>query len=419
MYNKKITPNKLQKDQNGFIHILLLLYWAILVIWQNIGEYTARSNADVVVKIFLLAMLVVGYFLGVKRHKNNGVAAFLLIVFAVSQFITFSAEKSGGLSLYVAYVFPVLFLFLSFVYGNKHTVSNNQYVTFLHGIIAIVAYAAVYAIIFKKEQFLSAFSITSAYGNELSSFFISSHEYGMYLVGGIISCVVCLELKKKEALSKKIVYYLCLVLFIPNLILTFSRTSMLGLIGFFFLFLLLFGKSKTKNIFVLLAFAFAFALLASEEVRNFFLNIVLKNNNMAGRDELYELSVYYFKSGTVLQRLFGRGITESRAYFEFYTSHGSIHNAYLQVLIYYGVVGLAFMIGFVVSRLVAAIKLIKVSRFVGALSVALIITCILLMLTNTAIIFNSPIDSFFLTVFMVIMPKYLENNVYFNNSEEL
>lgn len=83
----------------------------------------------------------------------------------------------------------------------------------------------------------------------------------------------------------------------------------------------------------------------------------------------------------------------------------------LQVLIYYGVVGLAFMIGFIVCRLISSTKLMKASRFLGALNVALTVTCALLMLTNTAIVFNSPIDSFFLTAFTIVIPKYIENAV--------
>lgn len=37
--------------------------------------------------------------------------------------------------------------------------------------------------------------------------------------------------------------------------------------------------------------------------------------------------------------------------------------------------------------------------------------CIAVMMTNTTFIFNSSIDSYFLTVFAVIVPKYARNSI--------
>lgn len=152
-------------------------------------------------------------------------------------------------------------------------------------------------------------------------------------------------------------------------------------------------------------------IFLSKDVREFFFKIVLKDNNLAGRDELYELAIQYFNNADVWEQLFGRGITETRDYFTISTTHGSVHNAYLQVLLYYGVIGLIFMLCFILCRFFAAIKLIKKDKFLGVLNLGLTLTGVLLMTTNTSIIFNSPIDSFFLTSFFMVIPKYTENAV--------
>ena len=81
------------------------------------------------------------------------------VLFLFSQLLTFSSEKGTGLSIVVAYIFPAFFLFFSFIYGNQYKISKAQYVNLLHCIIAVAAYSAIYALIFKTEQFLSVFSI--------------------------------------------------------------------------------------------------------------------------------------------------------------------------------------------------------------------------------------------------------------------
>jgi len=391
------------------IHTAIFIYWAILVIWQNIGEYTSRTSIDLVIKTGLILWLVFWYFYRVHNTTVNSTNLLFYILFVIIQMITFITEPKLDFNILISYIFPSLFIFLSFVYSHKYKITKRQYLNFLNCVIIIVAYASLYAVFFKTDQFLSVFLLTSSYGNELTSFFFSNHEYGMYLVGGIIACIVCLESKKKESFSKKLIYWLCLVLFSVNLILTFSRTSLLGLAGFILVYVFFMGRSTTKKIIILCMLAIAFALLLSEELRNFTLTIVLKNNYLTDRVGLYDSAMNFFKEGTSWQKIFGWGIYKTNYLFARYTSHGSAHNAYMQVLLNYGIIGLAFMICFMLNRFLSAIKLMKKDKFSGVLCLALMLTCTLLMTTNTAIIFNSPIDSFFLTAFTIVIPKYLEN----------
>ena len=399
------------KNPNHFLHIVFFLYWAVLVIWQNIGEYTAGTTIDTVLKMILLASLAISYFLNIQNAKIDWIYFLLLLIFIITQMTTFYLDGNFSLSIIVSYVFPSLLLFLSCVYGSNYKISKKEYVIFLNCVIVVVAYTAIYAVIFKTEQFLSAFSISSAYGNELSSFFVSNHEYGMYLIAGIVGCIVCLELKKDEPLKRKLIYLLCILLFIPNLILTYSRTSIFAMVGFLIVYIMFTGKSKTKILFIIGVAVIVIVFALFDTFREFVLKIVLKENNLAGRDDLYKTAIEHFKNGKPIQKLFGRGIQASREYLESATSHESVHNAYLQVLLYFGILGLTFMISFIVCRAIAAIKLIKTNRFFGVLSLGLVAVCSLIMFSNTAFIFNSPIDSFFLTTFTILMPKYLENEI--------
>ena len=407
----KTTMNNTCKTRRDFLYFALFIYWATLVVWQNIGEYTTRSFVDTMIKVCLLLWLVFWYFLTLQNPRINVYRLQVWSVFVITQIITLLSEREWNLSIVVAFVFPSLFSFLSYVYGHDYKITRKHYETFLNSVIVVVVYAALYAVLFKTDQFLSAFSISSAYGNELTSFFVSNHEYGMYLLGGIVACIVCLEWNRNAGFFKKLFYCFCLVLFIPNLVLTFSRTSMLALAIFLIIYMMFRGKSRLKITTFTVVFIGALLIVVWSDFREFVFKIVLKENNDAGRGDLYALAVEYFKEGTLWQRCFGRGIGEARNYFESELSHGSVHNGYLQVMVYYGIAGLAFMVGFLLCRFVAAVKLIRRDRFAGVLSLGLVLACASLMFTNTSILFNSPIDSFFLTIFTIIMPKYFENGL--------
>ena len=46
MQNEAITLKNTTHKKKSYLHISIFLYWAILVVWQNIGEYTARTTID-------------------------------------------------------------------------------------------------------------------------------------------------------------------------------------------------------------------------------------------------------------------------------------------------------------------------------------------------------------------------------------
>jgi len=122
----------------------------------------------------------------------------------------------------------------------------------------------------------------------------------------------------------------------------------------------------------------------------------------------------------VVEKVFGYGYAETRAHFVTSLDHGSVHNAYLQVLLYYGLVGCVSMVLFVLTQVITSIRFLRVDRFVGTVSLALVLCAAAMMVTNTAILFTSPIDSFFLTMFFIWVPKYVRNcvrqNEFYRNS---
>lgn len=399
--------NKSKSTSN--IHIILFGYWCVLVAWQSVGTSANRSGMDLVIKIGLIAVLALYVFLHSNRYV--GINLLYLLVFSGCLCVPLVMKETFSLNILISYVFPCLFLFLTFVLGNRFEINRQQLLTFLHGIILAVAYMAVYAILFCGDQFVRAFSISSAYGNELTSFLISNHEYGLYLIGGITGCLICLVFKQSAPVKAKLPYFAALALFIPNLILTFSRTSLMGMACILLVYIVLSRRNKLKRYLIVALTVGTAAIWFIPALNTFFMRIILKNNATAGRDVLYQLAVDYFREGTIAEKLFGHGITQSRRFFEDTTSHGSVHNAYLQILVYFGLSVVLVLVIFLATQMVANLKLIRRSRFWGTILAAVLFMNLAVMFTNTAYIFNSSIDSYFLTVFAIIVPKYVRNSI--------
>lgn len=93
--------------------------------------------------------------------------------------------------------------------------------------------------------------------------------------------------------------------------------------------------------------------------------VVLKENKSDARIELYLLALSYFENSPLINQIFGHGIVESRQYFESMTSHGSIHCAYLQALTYYGILGVVFMLLFLISQIKSGIKIWRRNRYIS------------------------------------------------------
>ena len=206
--------------------------------------------------------------------------------------------------------------------------------------------------------------------------------------------------------ARKAYYIAVLVVFALNLILTFSRTAMAGMAVFLLLFIIT-GKGGLRRWVLTILFLLSLVILLSPSVSEFVFRIILKKNNLAGRDVLFDAGLRYYRDGMFMNRTFGFGIQGTRIGF----GNRSVHNAYLQILLYYGAVGLAFLLAFLVSQLWKSIKMIRKDRFWGAVSLGLTGMAMLMMFTNTQIIFTSPIDCYFMTMYMFVVPKYVGNAV--------
>lgn len=383
----------------------LFFYWFILVLWQNLSGEESKTIASIFVKIILIIFLILSFILKFKGKLNNILYIFLFFICTLPAFFM---EASYSLNIVIYYFFSWLFIFLVYGIGSDYKVDVKTYIWFLNALILTIFYAAIHALIFYYDKFINAFYISGAYGNELSSFFLSSHEYGMYLSASIISCIICLELSE----NKKWKYIFALFILIPNLVLTYSRTAIFSTIIFFIIYIL-FSNKKIKRILLGLTSIVVIIFIFSNTLQDFLFNIVGKKGNVAGRDILVKIAMDYYKNASFFKQLFGSGIELVRSTLSNLTTHENTHNAYIQILLYFGVINLIWMLNFLLVIILHRWRLYKKNPFWGKKFLSIGIWCMALMIANTHLIFTSPIDCYFLTIFAIIIPKYVINYLQF------
>lgn len=388
------------------IAFTLLAYWIILVVWQNVNSVGAKSVADMIVKTGLLIYLVSAFFFGSNNKMRNPL---LIAAFFISLLISYLGEEELNINITVSYAFMFTSVFCVYGIGDMFTIQKTDFILFLRGVIIVGLYCAFYAMIFSTSQFLNAFRVSNAYGNELSSFFSSSHEYGLYMSSGIISSYICLELDQDKTWRK--LYIPAMIIFIPNLILTFSRTTIFGTAVYFLCFMFLTHKGKTKRAVVIIALFGTLLFFTNPQINYYLTKVVFKNNLIGSRENLYHLAIEMLKNANLKERILGYGIYQTRSIFETHTRYGSVHNAYLQIMLYYGLIGILWLIIMIFKQLSIISRVRKRNNYIFSISISLLFWAISMMLTNTFIVFTSSVDCFFMTIFSIIIPKYLINSL--------
>ena len=400
-----------RKKEAPLLHICLFAYWLVLLIWQNIGGGENRSGVDLIIKCGLMLMLFVYYFNHMTGIRRDVLKIILILVMNYG-----TVKMSNGIALSEAlyYFFPLLFILSIYGVGGHFEITRKQLLTLCNLLIAVVTYTALYALIFCFDQFANAFSVDSAYGNELKSFLFSSHEYGLYLAFGIMAAILCLEITPNITPKLKLLYYSAIVLFLPNLILTFSRTSILAFLIMFLCYTIAFAKRRMRAIMLWSIVLAVLIVLIIPSLRDFFWEIVMKENNDAGREDLIDRAMKIFNSGTMLEKLLGRDFYYVEQFLQSNNGFSSFHNAYVSQLVSNGYLGVGIII--VMSFLsfhdiYLTIKSGAEHAHLAKLFFGFALAAIVFMLFNTTVLYASSIDSYFLTLFAAIVPKYVNRSI--------
>lgn len=406
----------IKQNNLGKVHIVLFIYWFALLVWQNVRSVGNRGGADTLIKAGLIMFLVVYFCFNTRRLKLYTLIASFALALGAMCTLFFSSGISFSLLLY--YLYPVFLFFIIYAVGWNAEINKKQLISLMHWVIMVVAYIVIYAIVFCRDQFTSAFSISSAYGNELSSFLISSHEYGMYLSYGIMAIFLCFEFSEHIPRWKKVLYIIGIVAFAVNLVLTFSRTSIVSFIAMFAVYAFFCAKRGTKSVLIIIIFSVILAIILVPQLNNFIIAIVFKGGNDAGRNELSQLGFTVFKEATLFQKFFGNANVIEKI--QDLSDHSNLHNGYMQMLVSNGIKGIIFLFFIICTTFYGNYSIrtcSKKEKNLCRIFNGFLLAAVLTMMTNTSTLFYSSIDSYFLTLFAIIIPKYVRNSIKTGNFE--
>ena len=390
--------------------IVLYLYWMTLLIWQNIRSVGNRSGTDVAIKLLLVFALSICFLM---ESRVIGIRPFLVaLIFGALTAAPFFVSGTFSVSILIYYLFPVLLFVLTYVVGGQFQVSKQQLMFFLRCIVVSVTYIVVYGLLFCWEQYEQAISAKYGYGYELTSFLTSNYEYGLYLAFGIMSAILLLELDS-ERRKVHIFYWLCVVAFAITLVLTFSRTSIIAFLVMLSVYLMSYRKSRVSRRILMLCIIGFLLLVALPPLQNYFIKVVFKDNATSDRPELIVAGLRIFSNYSVYEKWFGS--LSANAMVKNLTEHSNLHNGYLQMLLTNGFKGFIFLAGLILEMLHTNRRALKrrsveEKRLIKTFQGFLMAGCVF-MFTTTSTLMYSSIDSYFLTMFVILVPKYVRNAI--------
>ena len=394
---------KAKKPKN--IILVMFIYWVSVIIWQTVRPVGNRSLIDTAVKIALFVPVLL-YGFHNSKGLNGKAPIGCLLIFLVTQALTLLFDSGNITSSHlITVVFMIMQIVIFIVFLNGETCKAKMIEKFCYSLIIVALVMCVYNVIFNFKSFSHTFSGASgSYGHECASFLYSNHEFGLYLSVAILCALWSLFKKKLKAWQ----FILLILLFSVNLLSTYSRTAILGLVVA--VFILTFFYSKKAFLWLLIITGiFLIIVNSSGFLHDLIFNKVLKGtfNNDSILDEerasMYRNELEAFRNGTIIQKLFGQGYAGG-------TQYGG-HDAYLIILLTGGISMLALFILAVGFGIYNSILVIRKDNLLGALLFGFIVFSLLYMVAQTPILFYSTMDSFFITMITVLIPLYVSNGI--------
>jgi hypothetical protein len=393
------------RAKNKNILMTLFRYWIIIILWQYFRPVENRSLIDSLVKVGVF-LLVISYAVRSELGLADKNTITCVAVFVLTQIMTVfwdSGRLSSGNLITIVFMFAQIVIF--FVLLDRDTINEDELQKFCTCLLIIALIMSVYNVIFHSSRFFATFSPGSAYGHECKSFLYSNHEFGIYLSAAILSA---LWLTIKGRLNK-LLFVVFAVFMGVNLLSTYSRTAILGCIAALLVFMFFCRKTLFAAVSALFVVLLSY-IMSNAKLYDIVFDKIMKGSFEEGkpmdqnRASMYAEEFQEFLNGSFLQKLFGYGYAGADAY--------PGHDAYLNILLTGGIFMFAFFIAVMLLGVYYSFKTMRANKSVGSLMLGYQVFCFLYMIAQTPILFYSSMDSFFITMLAILIPKYVYNGFY-------
>ncbi|MGI6114417.1 MAG: O-antigen ligase family protein, partial [Mahellales bacterium] len=336
MNDKKMniyTQNESKKSR-GFA-VLLFTFFLITVLPQMLYiERGADGGTLIKAGLLLSFYMLVVFVIIIKRMKINikellvGLLFFaiqILVNIIPSEYTIFSSSVIIDAAIATSY-----YIFLVALFSTRK-LDREDIGLFARLYQIFILYACLINIVTNWSLIPSIITLSSGYAYNFKSFFSNRNTFALFLLAGVFLSGYRLTMMRKNLLDTLIGLFI-----IMNLVLTLSRTSLLGMLVFFVVILVFREKKKKFKGLVRTAVLFGaiICLIVATGLADFFIHAVIRADaGSTGRFDIWGIALNILIDGRILSGV-GYGISK------FLT----LHNTYLHILLSGGLLLMAFYV---------------------------------------------------------------------------
>lgn len=446
MINKCLSYLESKKDKiNQFLPIFLAIYMALLIlpyVWGRVdvmNNFFSHGLSQLLFRFFTMMFALV--YLGLVGLSNKVKinlyyligGGILILCFIVSWIISpYTIYQEDGSVLIVTkwwwYLFDlvkfslaiILFIFVShFVHvamNDKKTLNISFYV-----LIGVTLFACLFSFIFESKDLVNLFNGADVHSVDLSSIFQNKNSYGMFLF--LASIATSYIIFTNDNNVRYTFFLIPLLVFTIMSILVGSRTAFLAcilLLAYLFIRSLFLLKSISKKAFyfliiiacILLSAILLFFLVPVFHSGPFssFYNIMIYmfnqiSESFTGRVDIWN-GIPKFMTGGYL--VFGANFTNSQYLLHLYSGYYDAHSGYLTWFIRTGIIGSIVYVTLFSHIIYLLAKLCKKNLMQAILIIIFLLSSMVFIFTETAILFiSTSLFTFVINLVVVVYLKYL------------
>lgn len=239
-------------------------------------------------------------------------------------------------------------IFIFIICVSYSNVEKEDIQEFMKKMVLLGLVACLYNIIINGMQMLNIAKLTNSYIANFSSFFPNRNQFGSFIVTILLANLYI----KQE--NKKNFYKLAEIIFIINLVLTMSRTAIIGMIFMYIIKFCLdyfYIKKISKNRFIFITFMIMILIVVmifvftSERYIKLIDKLFIRSENIQtgyGRTTVWKNGIDMILNGNYLLGL-GRfnAVNLNKTVYNSHLEY--FHSIYIETFVTYGIVGIIFL----------------------------------------------------------------------------
>ncbi|MCD8195200.1 MAG: O-antigen ligase family protein [Coprobacillus sp.] len=355
------------------------------------------------ITIALIATMIV-YF--VVEHKHNQIhtsipfVIILVLCFILFDFMVWIDKPEYGIELDIAtklqysitLALGLVGIYIACFYQTKRRTRGGGLQWFAYIILVYLLITIIYSLINEWDIYKSVLDASTSFVGNAKSIYPSHNIYGLTLLIGILLLALC------NYHQSNFIYYILMLVLYLCIFFTRSGGALMSSTFFLFVYFIIRYIKYTKNhhkgglvvFLVVIALALAFVIvdaILTSQGHTFINNALMSlfneidigsNSTLTGRTAIWD-NLYSVLESNPLYLIFGLGYRGTQSVTPFFGyKFESAHNAFLQVMVDSGLVGLALYVSMLIYTFYCCIRLMKRGKVEYGLTFIVMILALML-----------------------------------------